>query len=86
MTRHEKARAWREKLGYSQKDLERATGYSENSIYWFERGCTPPKRNSKAGDPADREIKEWVFQRYMRACGDVDAEIRGRLPGEKFKW
>jgi transcriptional regulator with XRE-family HTH domain len=86
MTRHAKAKAWRLRLGLTSEQLEKLTGYTAITIYWFERGETPPRRNDKGGNANDRRIKDWVFQRYERACGDVDAEINGRVKGEKFKW
>lgn len=85
-SRHAKAKAWRLRLGLAPDQLERLTGYTAITIYWFERGETPPRRNAKGGNETDREHKEWVWLRYQRACGDVDAEINGRVKGEKFKW
>lgn len=85
-SRHAKAKAWRLRLGLTTEQLEQLTGYTAITIYWFERGETPPKRNAKGGNANDRAHKEWVWLRYQRACGDVDAEINGRVKGEKFKW
>lgn len=86
MTRSQKATAWRIRLGFTAAELAERTGYTEITIYWFERGETPPKRNAKGGNSDDRAIKPWVWCRWQRACGDVDAEINGRKAGEKFKW
>ena len=86
MKRHEKAKAWRIKRGLTPEQLETATGYSAIAIYWFERGETPPQRNAKGGNASNREIKEWVWKRWERACGDVDAEIVGRKKGQAFAW
>jgi transcriptional regulator with XRE-family HTH domain len=86
MTRYAKAKAWRLRLGLTPEQLEKLTGYATVTIYWFERGETPPRRNTKGGNTNDRRIKEWVWLRYQRACGDVDAEINGRQPGKKFAW
>lgn len=83
---HKAARAWRERVGLSAAELADKVGYTRMSIYWFERGETPPNRNSKSGNAADRSIKPWVWQRYRRACGDVDAEMFGREKGQEFKW
>lgn len=85
-TRYDKAKAWRMRLGLSPEQLEALIGYATVTIYWFERGETPPRRNTKGGNTHDRRIKDWVFLRYQRACGDVDAEINGRQAGDKFKW
>ena len=88
MTRHEKARAWRVARGLTQKQLADLTGYAEMAIYWFERGQVPPRtRKHPSGSNADdREIREWVWKRWQRACGDVDAELVGRKAGETFSW
>lgn len=86
MTEHQKARAWRESLGLSAEQLAEQIGYTRMSIYWFERGETPPNRNAKSGNAADREIKPWVLLRYRRACGDLDAQLRGRKKGKEFAW
>ena len=85
-TRYQKAKAWRIRLGLTTEQLADATGYTAITIYWFERGITPPQRNAKSGNNADRAHKDWVWTRYMRACGDVDAEMLGRKKGEKFAW
>lgn len=85
MFEHAKSTKWRERLGLSKDELSKRTGYSCEAIYWFERGETPPNRNAKSGSKS-REQKPWVWQRYKRACGDVDAEINGRKKGEIFKW
>lgn len=83
---HEKARAWREKLELSAEQLAGHIGYTRISIYWFERGETPPQRNAKSGNPNDRRHKPWVWERYKRACGDLDAELFGRKKGVRFDW
>ncbi len=79
MTEHERAFKWREKHQLTRKQLAEATGYSIEAIYWFERGTTPPGRNTTKAGP----IKDWVWQRYKRACEGYDAELRS---GGKFKW
>lgn len=83
---HSKARAWRIRNGMTPDQLAELTGYTRASIYWFERGETPPLRNAKGGNPDDRKHKPWVLQRYRRACGDLDAEMHGRKRGVKFQW
>lgn len=85
-SRHQKARAWRVRLGLTQEQLQELTGFTAITIYWFERGETPPRRNAKGGDADDRAIKPWVWLRWQNACGNVDAEINGRQPGQKFRW
>lgn len=67
LTEFQKAQAWREKQNLSRKELGDAIGYSPISIYWFERGETPPARNIKSGSQS-REIKPWVWLRYKMAC------------------
>lgn len=83
---HKKARAWRERLGLTPEQLATQLGYTRMSIYWFERGETPPNRNAKSGNAGDRSIKPWIWQRYKRTCGDLDAELFGRKKGSKFEW
>lgn len=83
---HAKARAWRERNGMTPEQLAHQTGYTRVSVYWFERGETPPQRNVKSGNADDRDHKPWVLQRYKRACGDLDAELHGRKRGVKFAW
>lgn len=85
MAEHTKALKWREKRELSRERLSELTGYSPVTIWWMEQGLVPPKRNAKSGSES-REIKPWVWHRYKRACGDVDAEINGRKKGEIFKW
>lgn len=80
------ARTWRERNGLTTERLAELVGYTRMSIYWFERGVTPPNRNAKSGNAKDREIKPWVWQRYRRACGDIDAVMNGREKGQEFKW
>jgi transcriptional regulator with XRE-family HTH domain len=86
MSEHEQARAWRERIGLTAEQLADRTGYTRQAIYWFERGETPPMRNAKSGNAADRRHKPWVWLRYKRACGDVDAEMFGRKKGAAFSW
>lgn len=86
MTRSQKSKAWRLRLGLTAAQLAERTGYTEITIYWFERGETPPKRNAKGGNEEDRRIKDWVWLRWQNACGNIAAEINGRKAGEKFKW
>lgn len=86
MEEHEKARAWRIRINLKPEELAERIGYTRMSIYWFERGQTPPNRNAKSGNASDREIKPWVWERYRRACGDLDAEMFGRKKGVRFDW
>ena len=73
MTEHEKARAWRLKNKYTRDQLAKLTGYSPEAIYWFERGCTPPRgKGRKRG-----KIPAWVWQRYRLACAGL---------GVPFEW
>lgn len=79
MTEHERAFKWREKHHLTRKQLAEAIGYSQEAIYWFEVGTTPPGRN----ESKSTEIKPWVWQRYKRACEGYDSELK---TGGKFKW
>ena len=86
LSEHAKARAWRERIGMTPEQLAEHIGYTRMSIYWFERGETPPQRNAKGGNPDDRAHKPWVWMRYRRACGDLDAQMFGRKKGRTFAW
>lgn len=79
MTEPEQARAWREAHNLTRAALAQAIGYAPETIYWMERGETPPGR---AGKRKPQPIKEWVWLRYQRACQGLDAELQG----VKFKW
>jgi len=81
MREHERARKWLERNELTQRELAERTGYTAMSINWFLKGFNPP-RNGQKGAP----ISEWVWQRWKRTCGDVDAEMHGRRKGEKFDW
>lgn len=83
MKPHQKAKLWREDHDLSVDELAELTGYSPKSIYWFEKGVTPPMRNHKGGHPHDRRHKPWVWQRYRMACAGVEAQLRTRKP---FDW
>lgn len=78
MTEHLQAQAWRRKHNLTPQQLSALTGYSTISIYWFERGETPPGRGNNSRAP-----KEWVWNRYKKACAGVEAELRS---GKEFKW
>lgn len=86
MREHAKAKAWAARHGFTQKEVADLTGYAPGAVFWFFKGLTPPQRNAKSGNEADRQIKPWVWMRFKRACGDVDAEINGRKKGERFDW
>ena len=83
MTEHQKAKAWRESRNLTPERLAELTGYSTVTLYWMERGCTPPLRNAKSGRPKDRKIRPWVWQRYKMACAAVDHQLR---TGKGFDW
>lgn len=83
MTEPDQAKIWRERMGFTQQSLSELTGYSTASIHFFERGCKPPRPGQ---NEAGEAIEAWVFLRYKRACGDVDAEINGRQKGRSFSW
>lgn len=78
-----KARRWREARGLSLDQLAGLTGYSVLSIRWMEKGVTPPLRRAKGGNPHDRSIAPWVFQRYRMACAGVDRQLK---TGKPFAW
>ena len=76
MTPNEKARAWREKLGYNRQELGDALGYSPEYVYWMERGVMPPRKGQKS-----KPIEPWVWQRYRLACRGHAADLR-----DKNRW
>lgn len=79
MSEYDDARAWREKQGLSQAKLGELTGYSRESIWWFEAGKCPPGRRDKQR----AKIADWVWQRYKMACAGVDAQLKN---ARKFNW
>ena len=79
MTEHLQARQWRERNGWNRPALAQLIGYAPETIYWMERGETPPGR---AGKKKPQPVKPWVWQRYKRACQGLDAETHGR----SFSW
>lgn len=79
MTEYERAKRWRVKREMSVRELAERTGYGDRSIWWFERGQTPPSGTTKKPKP----VAEWVFQRYKMACAGVEAELQ---TGKKFNW
>jgi len=68
MKPHERAKAWRLKMGLSLDQLSEMSGYSVPAIYKFEAGA----RNKKAGD----KHSEWTWQRYRMACAGVAQQIK----------
>ena len=79
MNEYEKAKAWREKHGYSQQALADALGYSREVICWNEAGrCPPGRRGMKRA-----HIAENVWRRYKLACAGLDAQIKST---RKFNW
>lgn len=78
MREYDVARRWRENLGLTRAQLAEAIGYAPGTIFWMERGQTPPGRGADAG----HEVKPRVWLRYKRACEGLQREIdQGR-----FKW
>lgn len=82
MTEHDKARTWRESHNLDRDQLAELTGYSQLSIYWFEKGHTPPRSPAEGGQAQCKPTPAWVWQRYKRACEGVQRQLEGR----KFKW
>ena len=74
ITPSDQARLWRERLNLTRAELAERIGYAPETIYWMERGQTPPGR---AGKKKPQAIKPWVWMRYQRACQGLDAETRG---------
>lgn len=64
MTEYQKARKWRERHKLTREQLAAHIGYSQEAIYWFERGCTPPRGKGRKRS----QIEPWVWRRYKLAC------------------
>ena len=79
MEEHAKARAWRESLGLSRRQLADLTGLSDQAIMWYEKGVQPPTKREGGG----KATPWWIWQRYKRACHSVAVELQR---GEKFEW
>ena len=84
---HVKARQWRERLNLTPKQLADLSGYSVPTIFWFERGLTPPRTRKHmsglAKEPRERQIKWFVFLRYKLVCAAVEAQLQS---GKTFDW
>jgi len=77
-----KAQTWRESLNLSIVDLSRLSGYSKVSIYWLEKGLTPPRTAKHiAGKQKSKKIPEKVWQRFRNVCAGVEAQLRA---GKQF--
>lgn len=65
-----RARAWREKNGWTREELSILTGYSASGIYWFERGMFPVAKGVL------KPISESHWTRYTNVCAGVAARIQ----------
>lgn len=84
MTAHAKAKSWRESLSLSIADLAKLSGYSEVTLYWFEKGLTPPRTAAHiAGKQKSKAIPKAVWQRYRNVCAGVEAQIKA---GKQFNF
>jgi transcriptional regulator with XRE-family HTH domain len=72
MREHEKARAWRERMGLSVMQLEELSGYSREAIYGFEKG----KR-------WDGKHSDFAWHRFKMACSAVERQL---TTGKAFDW
>lgn len=72
MKEHEKARAWRERMGLSVMQLEELSGYSREAIYGFEKG----KR-------WDGKHSDFAWHRFKLACSAVERQL---TTGKAFEW
>jgi hypothetical protein len=69
---HERARAWRDRMGLSVMQLEELTGYSREAVYAFEKG----KR-------WDGKHSGFSWHRYKLTCAAVELQI---ATGKVFDW
>lgn len=78
VTQNERQRAkhWRESHGWTFDALAELTGFGPRIIRWYEIGL----------DTRNLPLKPWLWHRYKRICGDIDAEIHGRKKGKAFDW
>ena len=88
MSEHNKAKRWRESHNLTPDQLGEAIGYSGLSIYWYERGCTPPRppsadKSGKRGKPKHGTIDPWVWKRYKMACAGYAAQLKSN---KGFDW
>ena len=79
MHEHDKAKAWRQAHNLSVQALADLTGYAVPTIYWMERGATPPNKNSKAPG----KIPWYIWKRYKMICAGVEAQLQA---GKTFDW
>lgn len=67
--RHERARQWRESLGFSRAALSARTGFSASTIQDFEEG-------QRRGRTANTEISKAEWLRYGLACAAFNANLK----------
>ena len=79
MPEHTQAKRWREAHGLSREKLAELTGFSRETIYWYEQGVQPPSKTTGGGN----KTPKWIMQRFKLACSGVDQFLR---TGEKFDW
>ena len=79
MTEYERARAWMNKRGLTADQLAELTGYGRRSLYWMERGQSPP--NATRAKPV--KVASWIWHRYRMICAGVEAQLAS---GKKFDW
>lgn len=83
-TEHQKAKEWRKQRGLTLDELANLTGYASITIYWMERGQTPPRTYTDGKAPQrSSHIKAWIWRRYKLACAGVEAQLH---QGEVFDW
>ena len=85
-TEFDRAQEWRIRNELTIARLAEAIGYSPEALYLFERRSSAPQPTGRPRQLPDPEIKPWVWLRYKRACGDLDAELNGRKKGKVFSW
>jgi DNA-binding XRE family transcriptional regulator len=78
MSEHTRAAAWRKSLGLTQQQLAHAIGFSRETIYWYERGETPPTKGA-----GSKPQPAWIWRRYKLACAGLAAQLKS---GKPFDW
>lgn len=77
-TEHLKAKAWRQRHGWTLDKLSELTGYSVSAIIWMERGQASSMSKGKP-----RPLNPYAWQRYRRVCHSVAVE---QTNAKTFEW
>jgi DNA-binding XRE family transcriptional regulator len=79
MTEYDKARAWRESLHLSRRELAERLGLAAITVYWMEKGIRPRAGSQFPAKPVDPR----TWRRYKLACAGLHQEL---MDGGVFDW